>query len=231
MQYEYEIYARNYYHFENIKNKAIADKQLERDKSVRYMNKHGYENDNLFISAVYANFVEKPNWFVSESDMSAFKHAQHKAFKESVIDDLRQIKRIYSELERHSKVLNDHDIDLPTATKEEKSLFGLIKKNVELDFTWRDLDEKMTESGDFGQIIKEITDDHSKHVAKLRSDALEQREMKSWMNDLSEQDNERRAQENANKQHIQNKPENTIQPVVKVEKEISNDNDSPSPSF
>ena len=90
---------------------------------------------------------------------------------------------------------------------------------------------KMTESGDFGQIIKEITDDHSKHVAKLRSDALEQREMKSWMNDLSEQDNERRAQENANKQHIQNKPENTIQPVVKVEKEISNDNDSPSPSF
>ena len=193
--------------------------------------KNGYENDNLFISAVYANFVEKPSWFVSEKDLNAFKHAQHKSFKESVIDDLRQIKRIYSELERHSKVLNDHDIDLPTATKEEKSLFGLIKKNVELDFTWRDLDEKMTESGDFGQIIKEITDDHSKHVAKLRSDALEQREMKSWMNDLSEQDNERRAQENANKQHIQNKPENTIQPVVKVEKEISNDNDSPSPSF
>ncbi|HHP4679967.1 TPA: MobA/MobL family protein, partial [Acinetobacter baumannii] len=231
LQYEYEIYARNYYHFENIKNKAIADKQLERDKSVRYMQKKCYENDNLFISAVYANFVEKPSWFVSEKDLNAFKHAQHKAFKESVIDDLRQIKRIYSELERHSKVLNDHDIDLPTATKEEKSLFGLIKKNVELDFTWRDLDEKMTESGDFGQIIKEITDDHSKHVAKLRSDALEQREMKSWMNDLSEQDNERRAQENANKQHIQNKPENTIQPVVKVEKEISNDNDSPSPSF
>lgn len=231
LQYEYEIYARNYYHFENIKNKAINDKQAERDKSVRYMQKQGYENDNLFISAVYANFVEKPSWFVSESDMSAFKHLQHKTFKESAKDDLQQIARIYSELERHSKVLNDHDIDLPTATKEEKSLFGLIKKNVELDFTWRDLDEKMTESGDFGQIIKEITDDHSKHVAKLRSDALEQREMKSWMNDLSEQDNERRAQENANKQHIQNKPENTIQPVVKVEKEISNDNDSPSPSF
>ena len=157
--------------------------------------------------------------------MSAFKHAQHKSFKESVKDDLLQIARIYSQLERHSKVLNDHDIDLPTATKEEKSLFGLIKKNVELDFTWRDLDEKMTESGDFGQIIKEITDDHSKHVAKLRSDALEQREMKSWMNDLSEQDNERRAQENANKQHIQNKPENTVtvqnKPVVR---EISNDN-------
>jgi hypothetical protein len=231
LQHEYQTYARNYCHFENIKNKAINDKQAERDKSVRYMQKNGYENDNLFISAVYANFVEKPSWFVSEKDLNAFKHAQHKAFKESVIDDLRQIKRIYSELERHSKVLNDHDIDLPTATKEEKSLFGLIKKNVELDFTWRDLDEKMTESGDFGQIIKEITDDHSKHVAKLRSDALEQREMKSWMNDLSEQDNERRAQENANKQHIQNKPENTIQPVVKVEKEISNDNDSPSPSF
>ena len=231
LQYEYVQYAQNYQKFKNIKDKEIADKKLERDKSENYMKKRGYENDNLFISAVYANFVEKPGWFVSESDMSAFKHAQHKTFKESVIDDLRQIKRIYSELERHSKVLNDHDIDLPTATKEEKSLFGLIKKNVELDFTWRDLDEKMTESGDFGQIIKEITDDHSKHVAKLRSDALEQREMKSWMNDLSEQDNERRAQENANKQHIQNKPENTIQPVVKVEKEISNDNDSPSPSF
>ena len=66
LQYEYEIYARNYYHFENIKNKAIADKQRERDKSVRYMQKLGYENDNLFISAVYANFVEKPGWFVSE---------------------------------------------------------------------------------------------------------------------------------------------------------------------
>ena len=231
LQYEYVQYAQNYQKFKNIKDKAIADKQLERNKSVQYMQKSGYENDNLFISAVYANFVEKPSWFVSESDMSAFKHAQHKTFKESVIDDLRQIKRIYSELERHSKVLNDHDIDLPTATKEEKSLFGLIKKEVEIDHNWRDLDEKMTESGDFGQIIKEITDDHSKHVAKLRSDALEQREMKSWMNDLSEQDNERRAQENANKQHIQNKPENTIQPVVKVEKEISNDNDSPSPSF
>ena len=231
LQYEYEIYARNYYHFENIKNKAINDKQAERDKSVRYMQKQGYENDNLFISAVYANHAVQPDWFVSEKDLNAFKHAQHKTFKESAKDDLQQIARIYSELERHSKVLNDHDIDLPTATKEEKSLFGLIKKNVELDFTWRDLDEKMTESGDFGQIIKEITDDHSKHVAKLRSDALEQREMKSWMNDLSEQDNERRAQENANKQHIQNKPENTIQPVVKVEKEISNDNDSPSPSF
>ena len=81
LQYEYEIYARNYYHFENIKNKAINDKQAERDKSVRYMQKSGYENDNLFISAVYANFVEKPSWFVSESDMSAFKHAQHKSFK------------------------------------------------------------------------------------------------------------------------------------------------------
>ena len=231
LQHEYQTYARNYYYFENIKNKAIADKQLDRDKSVRYMQKKGYENDNLFISAVYANFVEKPSWFVSESDMSAFKHAQHKSFKESVKDDLQQIVHIYSQLERHSKVLNDHYIDLPTATREKSSMFGLIKKEVELDFGWRDLDAKMDESGDFGQIIKEITDDHSKHVAKLRSDALEQREMKSWMNDLSEQDNERRAQENANKQHIQNKPENTIQPVVKVEKEISNDNDSPSPSF
>lgn len=231
LQYEYEIYARNYYHFENIKNKAIADKQRERDKSVRYMQKLGYENDNLFISAVYANFVEKPSWFVSESDMSAFKHAQHKSFKESVIDDLRQIKRIYSELERHSKVLNDHDIDLPTATKEEKSLFGLIKKNVELDFTWRDLDEKMTESGDFGQIIKEITDDHSKYVAKLRSDALDQSLMQQWYDELEKENKERIAQENANKQHIQNKPENTVQNKPAPQKEISNDNDTPSFDF
>ena len=142
LQYEYEIYARNYYYFENIKNKAIADKQLDRDKSVRYMQKKGYENDNLFISAVYANFVEKPVWFVSESDMSAFKHAQHKSFKESVKDDLQQIARIYSELERHSKVLNDHDIDLPTATREKSSMFGLVKKEVEIEHNWRDLDEK-----------------------------------------------------------------------------------------
>ena len=129
LQYEYEIYARKYYHFENIKNKAINDKQAERDKSVRYMQKQGYENDNLFISAVYANFVEKPSWFVSESDMSAFKHAQHTAFKESAKDDLQQIARIYSQLERHSKVLNDHDIDLPTATVEKPSMFGLIKRS------------------------------------------------------------------------------------------------------
>jgi hypothetical protein len=31
-------------------------------------------------------------------------------------------------------VLNDHDIDLPTATERRKSLFGLIKKQVELDY-------------------------------------------------------------------------------------------------
>lgn len=232
LQYEYEIYARNYYYFENIKNKAIADKQLERDKSVRYMQKNGYENDNLFISAVYANFVEKPSWFVSESDMSAFKHLQHKTFKESAKDDLQQIARIYSELERHSKVLNDHDIELPTATVEKPSMFGLIKKTVELDFTWRDLDEKMSENGDFGQMIKEITDDYSADVAKLRSDELEQREMKSWMNELSKQDNERREQENANKQHVQNKPENTVQNKPNPQKEITKDNDdSPRPDF
>ncbi len=231
LQHKYQTYAQNYYHFENIKNKAIADKQLERDKSVRYMQKRGYENDNLFISAVYANFVEKPSWFVSEKDLNAFKHAQHKSFKESVIDDLRQIKRIYSELERHSKVLNDHDIDLPTATKEEKSLFGLIKKNVELDFTWRDLDEKMSENGDFGQMIKEITDDYSADVAKLRSDALDRSLMQQWYDELEKENKERIAQENANKQHIQNKPENTVQNKQAPEKEISNDNDSPSPSF
>lgn len=233
LQYEYEIYARNYFHFENIKNKAINDKQAERDKSVRYMQKNGYENDNLFISAVYANFVEKPVWFVSESDMSAFKHAQHKAFKESAKDDLQQIARIYSELERHSKVLNDHDIELPTATVEKPSMFGLIKKQVELDFTWRDLDAKMDESGEYRQVLEEISAEQSKHDAKLRSDALDRSLMQQWYDELEKENKERIAQENANKQHIQNKPENTVQnkPIVQREKEISNDNDSPSPSF
>ena len=234
LQYEYEIYARNYYHFENIKNKAIADKQLERDKSVRYMNKHGYENDNLFISAVYANFVEKPSWFVSESDMSAFKHAQHKSFKESVKDDLQQIARIYSEMEKHSKVLNDHDIDLPTATREKSSMFGLVKKEVEIDHNWRDLDEKMSELGEYRQVLEEITDDHSKYVAKLRSDALDRSLMQQWYDELEKENKERIAQENANKQHIQNKPENTVTTVTVQNKpapEISNDNDSPSPDF
>ena len=231
LQYEYEIYARNYYYFENIKNKAIADKQLDRDKSVRYMQKKGYENDNLFISAVYANFVEKPVWFVSESDMSAFKHAQHKSFKESVKDDLQQIARIYSELERHSKVLNDHDIDLPTATREKSSMFGLVKKEVEIEHNWRDLDEKMEESGEYRQVLEEISAEQSKHDAKLRSDELDRSLMQDWYNELEKDNKARREQENANKQHVQNKPENTIQPVVKVEKEISNDNDSPSPSF
>ena len=184
LQYEYEIYARKYYHFENIKNKAINDKQAERDKSVRYMQKQGYENDNLFISAVYANFVEKPSWFVSESDMSAFKHAQHTAFKESAKDDLQQIARIYSQLERHSKVLNDHDIDLPTATVEKPSMFGLIKKEVELDFGWRDLDAKMEESGEYRQVLEEISAEQSKHDAKLRSDALDRSLMQQWYDEL-----------------------------------------------
>ena len=229
LQYEYEIYARKYYHFENIKNKAINDKQAERDKSVRYMQKQGYENDNLFISAVYANFVEKPSWFVSESDMSAFKHAQHKTFKESAKDDLQQIARIYSELERHSKVLNDHDIDLPTATVEKPSMFGLIKKHVELDFGWRDLDEKMSETGEYRQVLEEISAEQSKHDAQTRSDELDRSLMKEWYDELEKENKERIAQENANKQHIQNKPENTV--TVQKEKEISNDNDSPSPSF
>lgn len=232
LQYEYEIYARNYYHFENIKNKAIADKQRERDKSVRYMQKKGYENDNLFISAVYANHVEKPNWFVSESDMSAFKHAQHKAFKESAKDDLQQIARIYSELERHAKILQDHDIDLPTATVEKSSMFGLIKKHVELDFGWRDLDEKMSELGEYRQVLEEISAEQSKHDAKLRSDALDRSLMQEWYNELEKDNKARREQENANKQHIQNKRENTVQNTVKPkQKEISKDNDSPSPGF
>ena len=233
LQYEYVQYAQNYQKFKNIKDKEIADKKLERDKSENYMKKRGYENDNLFISAVYANFVEKPGWFVSESDMSAFKHAQHKSFKESVKDDLQQIARIYSELERHSKVLNDHDIDLPTATREKSSLFGLMKKQVELDYNWRDLDAKMDESGEYRQVLEEISAEQIKYDAQMTSDELDRSLMQQWYDELEKENKERIAQENANKQHIQNKPENTVQnkPIVQREKEISNDNDSPSPSF
>lgn len=231
LQHEYQTYARNYYHFENIKNKAIADKQLERDKSVRYMQKNGYENDQLFISAVYSSQVTQPEWFVSEKDLGAFKHVQHKAFKESAKDDIQQIGRIYSELERHSKVLNDHDIDLPTATIEKSSMFGLIKKTVELDFNWKDLDKKMEESGEYRQVLDEISAEQSKYDAKLRSDALDRSLLKEWSNDLEKDNKARREQENANKQHIQNKPENTVENKPVVKREISNDNDSPSPGF
>ena len=234
LQYEYVQYAQNYQKFKNIKDKEIADKKLERDKSENYMKKRGYENDNLFISAVYANFVEKPGWFVSEKDLNAFKHAQHKTFKESAKDDLEHINRIYSELERHAKILQDHDIELPTATKEEKSLFGLIKKEVELDFGWRDLDAKMYETGEYRQVLEEISAEQSKHDAQTRSDELDRSLMKEWYDELEKENKERIAQENANKQHVQNKPENTVQNKQAPEKEIkeiSNDNDSPSPDF
>jgi hypothetical protein len=231
LQYEYAQYAQNYHHLENIKNRAIADKQRERDKSVKYMQKHGYENDQLFISAVYSSHVVEPDYFVSEKDLNAFKHAQHKTFKESAKDDIQQIARIYSELERHSKVLNDHDIELPTATVEKSSMFGLIKKQVELDFTWRDLDEKMSESGEYHQVLEEISAEQSKHDAQMRSNALDRSLAKQWSNDLAKDNEARREQENANKQHIQNKPENTVQVVHTHKKEIRNDDDSPSPSF
>ena len=231
LQYEYAQYAQNYQNYKDIKDKEIADKQRERDKSVKYMQKHGYENDNLFISAAYSNHVEKPSWFVSESDMSAFKHLQHKTFKESAKDDLQQIARIYSELERHAKILQDHDIELPTATKEEKSLFGLIKKEVELDFTWRDLDVKMYETGEYRQVLEEISAEQSKHDAQTRSDVENQQEASNWLKDLKKENKERTEQENANKRHIQNKPEHTVQNKPVVKREISNDNDSPSPGF
>ena len=231
LQYEYAQYAQNYHHLENIKNKAIADKERERDKSVKYMQKNGYENDQLFISAVYSSQVTQPEWFVSEKELGAFKHAQHKAFKESAKDDIQQIARIYSELERHSKVLNDHDIDLPTATIEKSSMFGLIKKTVELDFNWKDLDKKMEESGEYRQILDEISAEQSKHDAQMRSNALDRDLMKQWSNDLEKENNERIAQENANKQHIQNKPKNTVQNKPTPKKEIRNDDDSPSPGF
>ena len=232
LQYEYVQYAQNYQKFKNIKDKEIADKKLERDKSENYMKKRGYENDNLFISAVYANFVEKPGWFVSEKDLNAFKHAQHKTFKESAKDDLEHINRIYSELERHAKILQDHDIELPTATKEEKSLFGLVKKNVELDFTWRDLDAKMYETGEYRQVLEEISAEQSKHDAQTRSDELDRSLMQDWYNELEKDNKARREQENANKQHVQNKPEeNTVQNKPKQQKDISNDNDTPSFDF
>lgn len=232
LQYEYQMYAQNYYHFENIKNKAIADKQLERDKSVKYMQKNGYESDRLFISAVYSSHVVEPDYFVSEKDLNAFKHVQHKTFKESAKDDLKQINRIYSELERHAKILHDHDIELPTATVEKFSFLGLVKKEVELDFGWQDLDEKMSESGDFGQMLKEISNDQNKYDAQMRSDASDHAQMKRWAVDLEKENKLHREQENANKQQIQNKPENIVQNIPKPKhKEIRNDDDSPSPSF
>ena len=111
-------------------------------------------------------------------------------------------------------------------------MFGLIKKNVELDFNWRDLDEKMTESGEYRQVLTEISDDESKHDAKLRSDALDRSLVQEWSNDLAKENKERTEQENANKQNIQNKPENTVQNISKPKnKEIRNDDDSPSLSF
>ena len=105
------------------------------------------------------------------------------------------------------------------------------QKEVEIEHNWRDLDEKMEESGEYRQVLEEISAEQSKHDAKLRSDELDRSLMQDWYNELEKDNKARREQENANKQHVQNKPENTIQPVVKVEKEISNDNDSPSPSF
>ena len=111
-------------------------------------------------------------------------------------------------------------------------MFGLIKKEVELDFGWRDLDAKMDESGEYRQVLEEISAEQSKHDAKLRSDELDRSLMQDWYNELEKDNKARREQENANKQHVQNKPEeNTVQNKQAPEKEISNDNDSPSPSF
>ena len=61
--------------------------------------------------------------------------------------------------------------------------------------------------------------------------------MQQWYDELEKENNERREQENANKQHIQNKPENTVTVTVQnkhkpqKEKDISNDNDTPSFDF
>ena len=63
-------------------------------------------------------------------------------------------------------------------------MFGLIKKEVELDFTWRDLDEKMTESGEYRQVLDEISAEQSKYDAQMRSNALDRNLMKQWSNDL-----------------------------------------------
>ena len=86
-----------------------------------------------------------------------------------------------------------------------------LSKEVELDFGWRDLDAKMEESGEYRQVLEEISAEQSKHDAKLRSDALDRSLMQQWYDELEKENKERIAQENANKQHIQNKPENTVQ--------------------
>ena len=91
---------------------------------------------------------------------------------------------------------------------------------------------KMYETGEYRQVLEEISAEQSKHDAQTRSDALDQSLMKEWYDELEKENKERIAQENANKQHVQNKPENTVQNEPNLKhKEISNDNDSPSPDF
>ena len=94
---------------------------------------------------------------------------------------------------------------------------------------------KMYETGEYRQVLEEISAEQSKHDAQTRSDELDRSLMKEWYDELEKENKERIAQENANKQHVQNKPEeNTVQNKQAPEKEIkeiSNDNDSPSPDF
>lgn len=75
----------------------------------------------------------------------------------------------------------------------------------------------MSELGEYRQVLEEISAEQSKHDAKLRSDALDRSLMQEWYNELEKDNKARREQENANKQHIQNKPEHTVQnrPVPK----------------
>ena len=111
-------------------------------------------------------------------------------------------------------------------------MFGLVKKEVEIEHNWRNLDEKMEESGEYRQVLEEISAEQSKHDAKLRSDELDRSLMQDWYNELEKDNKARREQENANKQHVQNKPEeNTVQNKPKPQKDISNDNDTPSFDF
>ena len=64
----------------------------------------------------------------------------------------------------------------------------------------------MYETGEYRQVLEEISAEQSKHDAQTHSDELEQREMQEWYNELEKENKERREQENANKQHVQNKP-------------------------
>ena len=52
----------------------------------------------------------------------------------------------------------------------------------------------MEESGEYRQVLEEISAEQSKHDAKLRSDALDRSLMQEWYNELEKDNKARREQ-------------------------------------